>query len=179
MRGLKTRQVSLLPNLHLTACFSKQSRKVRAVGSGLSVPRRPETFIKPDCRITCPADRYLPKMPLDNSSSNPPLDKSLQEQINLSYRIVDAINARDWETIRAMTDADVQAEILPRSLGRPILAREDWISSMDRSLAFIPNFKGTVEEVMSVSKDSVCFHVRHTTLPSRSTGKVQKRTFIG
>jgi hypothetical protein len=84
----------------------------------------------------------------------------LQEREKLARRVVDAINAQDWDLLRSISHADLKQQILPRSLGRPELNLDEWISRMTNDIAFIPDFKGTVEEVLAVSESAVCLHVR-------------------
>jgi ketosteroid isomerase-like protein len=77
----------------------------------------------------------------------------------LPYLIFDAINAPDWDTVCSLVTDDMTQQVLPRSLGHPAQSLEEWIGTFSRAHELIPDFKATVDQVLSASENAVCFHV--------------------
>jgi hypothetical protein len=73
---------------------------------------------------------------------------------------LDIIAARDWDALRAITTPDIKQQILPYSLAQPEVDRETWITKLADTLAFVPDWKITLDEDSVVGDDSgISFHV--------------------
>lgn len=72
---------------------------------------------------------------------------------------LDTIAARDWDALRAITTPDMKQQVLPYSLSQPEVDRETWITKLADTLAFVPDWKITLEGNVVGDDNGISFHV--------------------